>query len=302
MRRLHFPLIERRPARDRDAGGPPDVRPWGPGSVPALCTLGLSAALVAFALSTGGSNRHWPEAHAGTLPARARVVAPVVPQPSSAELPVVAPELAPAPLATAATAAAGDSADESAGGDEIRALALLDTAEPGPLADTPLAENDAAEYLARAWYAVLGRRARETTVAVLWAHWAHETARGQRMHGHNFGGIKGRGPTGAGVLVWTREGPRLTDLVQRTFRAYETPREGAHDYVSLLRTRYPKAFRAARYGRVDEFVAALEEGRYFTADGGVYLRAVTRLSLECRRRGVSMAAVERVRQYPNARE
>jgi hypothetical protein len=273
------------------------VKPWALDSVSAVGTLSVSAALIAFAVFTQGAPGHPPQTHAQPSPPRAAVVVPTGIPPSSAAVAAPADDTRPLAATPALADGAGDLARKA---EELGALGLVDKAEPGPIADTPLEENDAAEHLARAWRAVLHRPARETTVAVLWAHWAHETARGQRMHGFNFGGIKGRGPAGASVVVWTREGARPGELVQRTFRAYDTAREGAYDYVALLRARYPKAFRAARYGRVDEFVAALQAGGYFTADGSAYLRALTMLSGECRRRGISTAAVDRVRQNPDA--
>jgi hypothetical protein len=263
-------------------------------------TLSVSAALIAFAVFTQGASGHAPQAHSPPAPPPAAAVV-VVPTgiPLSSAAAAVAPADDTRLLADPLAPADGDLGSKAEEVEELETLGLVDKAGPRPIADTPLEENAAAEHLARAWRAVLGRPARETTVAVLWAHWAHETARGQRMHGFNFGGIKGRGPAGASVVVWTREGARPGELVQRTFRAYETPREGAYDYVALLRTRYPKAFRAARYGHVDEFATALQAGGYFTADGSAYLRALTMLSGECRRRGISMAAVDRVRQNPD---
>ncbi len=170
--------------------------------------------------------------------------------------------------------------------------AVVETAAAASLApNTPMAEGDAALHLARAWHQIFNARPSEQTLAVLWAQWAHETARGQRMHAYNFAGIKGRGPTGASVVVWTREGTAPSDLVKRTFRAYRSAGEGARDYVRLLASRYPQALRAARDGNVYGFVSALDTGGYFTADTRAYLRAVTSLSNECRRRGISVAAI-----------
>jgi flagellum-specific peptidoglycan hydrolase FlgJ len=170
--------------------------------------------------------------------------------------------------------------------------AVVETAAAASLApNTPMSEGDAALHLARAWHAVFSSRPSEQTLSVLWAQWAHETARGQRMHAYNFAGIKGRGPTGASVVVWTREGSAPSDLVKRTFRAYRSAGEGARDYVRLLAARYPQALRAAREGNAYGFVSALDTGGYFTADTRAYLRAVSSLSSECRRRGISLAAL-----------
>jgi flagellum-specific peptidoglycan hydrolase FlgJ len=155
-------------------------------------------------------------------------------------------------------------------------------------ANTPMDESNAARHLAAAWLAVGKAAGTEQTLSVLWAHWAHETGRGQRMHAFNFAGLKGRGPTGASVVVWTREG-LVPELVQRTFRAYRTPSEGARDYVRLLFSRYPSAARAARDGNAYAFATALESGGYFTGDGRAYVRALNSLSLEYRRRRLHAA-------------
>lgn len=158
-------------------------------------------------------------------------------------------------------------------------------------ANSPMNEEDAARHLARAWHAVVGTAGSELTLSLLWAHWAHETGRGQRMHAYNFAGLKGRGPSGASVVVWTREGPTSSELLQRTFRAYRTPAEGARDYVQLLKKRYPAALRAAKAGNPQDFSLALESGGYFTGDSRAYLKALASLSIECRRRKVVLAAI-----------
>lgn len=206
--------------------------------------------------------------------------------------PARATSLAPVPLLSSPTSAEVSPEPTSASEHGTEVDAVVETAAAASLApNTPMSEGDAALHLARAWHAVFNARPSEQTLSVLWAQWAHETARGQRMHAYNFAGIKGRGPTGASVVVWTREGSAPADLVKRTFRAYRTPGEGARDYVRLLATRYPQALRAARDGNVYGFVSALDTGGYFTADTRAYLRAVSSLSSECRRRGISLAAV-----------
>jgi hypothetical protein len=162
----------------------------------------------------------------------------------------------------------------------------------GIIRATPLNEADAARHLARALHRVVGSRASETAVAVLWAHWAHETGRGKRMLGHNFAGIKGEGTQG-GARVWTRESDgSKKELVRRTFRFYESPEQGALDYVTLLRTRYRGALSAAREDRIADFVNLLLVRGYYTDDKGVYERAITRLALECRRRSLARRALD----------
>lgn len=223
------------------------------------------------------------DARARPAPVAARVVA--APPPALA----VSAQRQSEPAAKPVEATTESTADTNSG---TELDAVVETAATASLpANTPMAEGDAAAHLARAWRAVQGAHPSEQTLAVLWAQWAHETARGQRMHAYNFAGIKGRGPSGASVVVWTREGSTSSDLVRRTFRAYRAPSEGARDYVRLLAERYPSALRAAREGNALNFVSALDQGGYFTGDTRAYLRAVLSLSVECRRRGLSRATL-----------
>lgn len=164
--------------------------------------------------------------------------------------------------------------------------------EPEPtVPPTPLDEEEAARYLARALRQVVGDRATETALSVLWAHWAHETARGKRMLGHNFAGLKGDGTLG-GAKVWTREktGPKK-ELVRRTFRVYDSPEQGALDYVMLLLTRYRGALSAAREGRTADFVHVLRTRAYYSDEQVLYERAISRLSRECLRRSLAQRAL-----------
>jgi hypothetical protein len=169
----------------------------------------------------------------------------------------------------------------------------------GVIPATPLEEDQAAQYLAGALHRVVGSRASENAVAVLWAHWAHETGRGKRMMGHNFAGIKGEGTLG-GARVWTREATGTKKkLVRRTFRVYENPEQGALDYVNLLLTRYQGALSAAREGRTADFVHVLLKRGYYTDEKHVYERAITRLAQECRRRSLAQRALDSERNAGN---
>jgi hypothetical protein len=150
--------------------------------------------------------------------------------------------------------------------------------EPEPSLRTALAPETAERVLAQAWSEETGTVLDPAGLAILWAHWALETGRGARMVGHNFAGLKGAGPTGGTVPLWTRERrENETVRVRRHFRAYLSPEDGARDYVALLRTRYPEAFRAAIRGHVNDFVTGLWNGGYFTDDPSVYLRAMRSL-------------------------
>lgn len=202
----------------------------------------------------------------------------------SSGAPARAPAPSPAPVAASVAASPPKALDAVERSTELDAV-VATSAERDLAANTPMSEADATRHLGQAWHTVLKKPATEATLCVLWAHWAHETRRGQRMHAYNFAGLKGRGPTGASVVVWTREGTP-GDLVQRTFRAYRDAQQGARDYLYLLVDRYPTALRAARDGNAYGFASALDAGGYFTGDDRAYLRAVTSLSIECRRRGL----------------
>ncbi len=119
------------------------------------------------------------------------------------------------------------------------------------------------------------------TLAILWAQWAHETARGTRMYGHNFGGIKGTGPTGMSLRLRTREGHGAGERTLRdTFRAYPDARSGAQDWLELLRDRYPAAMASAQQGDADGFVRGLRARGYFTGSADEYQRAIGALVRE----------------------
>jgi flagellum-specific peptidoglycan hydrolase FlgJ len=148
---------------------------------------------------------------------------------------------------------------------------------------TPMARHDAISFLADAWQESQGEAPSTSTLAVLCAHWSHETDHGRRMHAYNFGGIKGVGPSGQSLVIWTREHVGEERLVRRTFRAYASPEEGARDYVNLLAERYSAAFRAAREASIERFVTGLGSRGYFTDDEQTYLRSLARLVRECAR-------------------
>jgi len=148
---------------------------------------------------------------------------------------------------------------------------------------TPMGRKEAVSFLADAWRESQSEAPSDSTLAVLCAHWSHETDHGRRMHAFNFGGIKGVGPSGQSLVIWTREHVGEERLVRRTFRAYASPEEGARDYVKLLADRYSVAFRAAREASIERFVTGLGSRGYFTDDEQTYLRSLARLVRECAR-------------------
>jgi flagellum-specific peptidoglycan hydrolase FlgJ len=156
-----------------------------------------------------------------------------------------------------------------------------DAPEPLYAKRTPLSEQAVAAYLAQAWQAVIGEPIQHGTLAVLWAHSALETGRGEKMLGFNFAGLKGQAPNGDGrpLLTWEHgaDGPKR---VRRTFRVYRSAEQGARDYIELLKNKYSRARRAAERGSPVDFVSGLAENDYFTHDAEQYTRSVTLLTLE----------------------
>lgn len=144
---------------------------------------------------------------------------------------------------------------------------------------TPLSGQQAADALSRGYRDLYGQPPSKRTLAVLVGQWAMETGSGKSMYNHNFGGIKGTGPTGLSVAMRTREGHGESEVTIRDkFRAYESPAEGAKDYLSLLERRFPQAMSQARNGNAAGFVHALKQGGYFTGSEDAYRNAVTQVS------------------------
>ncbi len=131
---------------------------------------------------------------------------------------------------------------------------------------TPASMGDIRAALARALESSTGQPPRSGTVDVLAAQVSLETARGSSMYNFNFGGIKGASPQGDTAHYNTREvidGRSVT--LDQGFRAYGSIDEGARDYVSVLRTRFPQAFSQALSGNIDGFASALKQSHYYTA-------------------------------------
>jgi len=138
-----------------------------------------------------------------------------------------------------------------------------------------MAAADAANAIEGALRTVTGKTPNGQTVAILTAQWAHETGFGASMYNYNFGGLKGEGPTGQSVVQRTREGwgPSERTIMDR-FKAYDSPEQGAVDYVRLLASRYGPALEAAQRGDTSQFVRGLKSGGYFTGNVDAYQRSV----------------------------
>jgi len=146
-------------------------------------------------------------------------------------------------------------------------------------AHTPLSGDQAASALSDAYRTVTGRTPTAKQLSLLTAQWSLETGGGRAMMNHNFGGIKGTGPSGLSTAYTTKEGYGATErtIVDR-FRAYRTPTEGAEDYLRTLRARFPHSFDAVRAGDPSGFAHALKREGYYTGSEADYSRAIASMS------------------------
>ena len=144
-----------------------------------------------------------------------------------------------------------------------------------PPRNTVLSRSEIRRALDGAHQSLRGEPMSEKLLDVLTAQVSHETGHGASMYNFNFGGIKGTSPEGTTAKLRTREvfdGREVS--IKDGFRAYSSAAAGATDYILLLERRFPNAIEAAKGGDVDGFVRGLKAGRYFTADEGLYAKAV----------------------------
>jgi hypothetical protein len=148
-----------------------------------------------------------------------------------------------------------------------------------PARRSPVSMADIRASLSRAVESVTGRRATARTVDVLASQVSLETAGGSQMFNFNFGGIKGAAPGGATASYMTREVLDGNSVhIQQGFRAYASLDEGARDYVSVVRSRFPQAFQSAAAGDLDGFAHALKQAHYYTAPESEYAAGLRALA------------------------
>lgn len=156
------------------------------------------------------------------------------------------------------------------------------TSTPGTVVKpekTPLSSAEASAAIKTAYTRLYGNEPTNETLAILVAQWAHETGNGRSMYNYNFGGIKGKGPSGLTTAYKTREGWGATEVkITDYFRAYNSADEGAEDYLKLLQRRFPKALDQANAGNPEEFVRALKQKGYFTGNEQAYIKSIKSLS------------------------
>lgn len=179
-----------------------------------------------------------------------------------------------AAIAPSSTSSSGEAAP-SPGVGFAQALASRETSASTPTR-TPMRGSDAAEAISSAYTSVMGAPPSKATLAVLVSQWSLETGGGRAMMDYNFGGIKGRSPSGQSVSYPTTEGSgEDVRSVVDSFRAYGSAREGALDYVRLLRDHFPNALAQAKAGNPAGFAHALKSKGYFTGSEKAYGEAIS---------------------------
>lgn len=124
-----------------------------------------------------------------------------------------------------------------------------------PVQKTPMSGSEAADAISTAWTKRYGSPPSKETLSILTAQWALETGHGKLMCNYNFGRHQGHRPERALRLYKTKEGWGATEVsITDCFRAYNSPEEGAADYLALLDRRYGNALDAARAGDAAGFV------------------------------------------------
>lgn len=144
---------------------------------------------------------------------------------------------------------------------------------------TPASREQIRAAIGRALERETGTKASPKLVDTLTAQACLETASGERMYNYNFGGIKGRGPSGATAVLRTKEveGGREVS-VKDGFRAYASLDEGATDYVRLVRAKFGGSLDAASKGDLQGFAHALKQAGYYTASETDYAKGLASLA------------------------
>lgn len=140
----------------------------------------------------------------------------------------------------------------------------------------PQASVDPIQEVAGEVQAVAGRELPPEGLKILTAQAAHETGDGQHAPGNNFFGMKAVGKQPANDLETTEGEGAEAKRTRGRFAAYQSPRESVDAVVSLLKRKYPDAWKALEVGDAPAYVAALKDGGYFTGSESEYLNGVLR--------------------------
>lgn len=143
-----------------------------------------------------------------------------------------------------------------------------------PATRTPLTAEQASRAVLSAWDSIVGGTPDLDTFALVMALVWIETARGTSLITNNFGNISAsekfagkawRPPWFPEPTDTTSERNRhlhaemLANRAPRAFRAYDSPEQGAIDYVRQLTRTFPEVVSAAGTGDVNAFREALSQ-------------------------------------------
>jgi hypothetical protein len=159
-------------------------------------------------------------------------------------------------------------------------------AEELPNVITPVDPGALAVELTAAWRALRVETPARESILILVAHSALETGHWKSCHCHNIGNVKSVPGDGRdwthfrcyevekGKVVWYDPPSPVT-----RFRAFRTLREGALDHLAFLmsRKRYAAAWQFVLDPDPKEFVRALWDAGYFTAEAEPVAQSVARI-------------------------
>jgi hypothetical protein len=158
--------------------------------------------------------------------------------------------------------------------------------EEHPIETTPLAYEQAREWLAWAYSAETAELAPATALAMLLAHSAIETGQWAKMHGNNFGNVTALGRDRPyfiirGITEYVGGKPVKVDMA---FRWYPDPGLGAWDFVHVLRTSFPKAWALLESDDPSAYATALADAGYYTGSREKYAAGLASLYLDFKHR------------------
>lgn len=252
----------------KDGARPASTSDTPYGSSSQAATAGPAAAVPASAAPTAPQPQYSKEALSGGSESHVQNSV-TVPAPSMSHSPY-APRLG-KPIDAETAAARGDVAKPFTLG-----TGVLKKKEPSPT--NAMSRDTAKDALISGYTEHYGVAPNQETTNMLLAQWALETGHGKSMPKHNFGGLTGVAPTGGTANLATVEGHGATARnTTRNFRTYDTPEQGAADFVGVLKRRHQPAMDAAAAGDARGFAAALKKSGYYSGDPEAYGKAIDSL-------------------------
>jgi hypothetical protein len=168
-------------------------------------------------------------------------------------------------------------------GRALTPLSFVDSDAPKRLKPdpTPASASDMFAALSAAWAERFQAEPRPESIYILVAQWALETGWGKYMHAFNIGNVKSVPSDGrdytyfacdefiGGKHVWF-----YPDQPGCRFRAYETLKEGAVDYLATIYDHYKVAWSAVEAGDPAAYAHLLKTKGYYTASEESYTKTM----------------------------